>query len=338
MKALEAHGVDGTYVEVLANMYNTCTAQVRIQRDSSEKFRILRGVRQGDTLSPKMFSAALEEVFRRVNLEGKGININGEYLSHLRFADDIVLISHSASELENMIEALHAESLKIGLKMNMKKTKVMFNSHIVEGNIRMAGQTIEIVNEYTYLGQLITMSSDRTDEISRRIAAGWGAYTKYREIMKSKMPICLKRRVYNQCIQPAMVYGCQTWATTKKLLDRLRVTQRSMERSMIGVSKRDHMTNKWIRQVSGVQDIVEHIKKQKWRWSGHIARMQDNRWTKLATEWIPRGTKRLRARPKTRWEDDIMKMLGVTWGRVARDRQVWKSYEKAFIQQWIDSG
>ena len=55
----------------------------------SEKIRIKRGVRQGDTISPKLFTATLESIFRRLNWENKGVKIDGEFLSNLRFADDI---------------------------------------------------------------------------------------------------------------------------------------------------------------------------------------------------------------------------------------------------------
>ena len=82
---------------------------------------------------------------------------------------------------------------------------------------------------YVCLGQLVTMKNDKSDEIKRRIAAGWGAFGQYRDIMKSNIPIRLKTKVYNQCIQAAMTYGCQTWVVTKSMQNRLKTTQRSME-------------------------------------------------------------------------------------------------------------
>src|SRR6202021_2735614 len=91
----------------------------------------------------------------------------------------------------------------------------------------------------------------------------------------------LKRKVFNQCIQPAMIYGCQTWAVTKRMQDRLKITQRSMERAMIGVTKRDHRTNEWVRQQTGVQDIIVRIKQLKWQGAGHEAGKMKNRWTRL---------------------------------------------------------
>ena len=274
-------------------------------------------------------------MFRQLDWENAGIVVNGERLNHLRFADDIVLISSSGTEMEQMLNQLSNTSHDLGLRMNMKKTKVMFNEYCLEHPLHVEQEPVEHVQEYVYLGQLVTMQSDKTAEIKRRIATGWGAFSKYRDIMQSKIPMCLKRKVYHQCIQAAMTYGCQTWALTKRMRDRLCTTQRSMERAMLGISRLDKQTNMWIRQKTGLQDIIVRIKQLKWQWAGHIARTTDNRWTRNITEWIPLEGKRKRARPKTRWEDEIVQVEGVTWARVAQDRKRWKYHEEAFIQQWI---
>lgn len=335
--ALVKHQIESAYIETISNAYNNGTSVIRLDKQS-DKFPIQRGVRQGDTISPKLFNAGLEQIFRKLEWDNKGIKINGEYLNHLRFADDIVLISSNGAEIEEMLNQLNMESCKLGMKINMKKTKVMSNSYATQRSIKVANMEVENVDKYVYLGQLVTMNSDKTEEIKRRITAGWGAFSKYRDIMKSKMPMCLKRKVYNQCIQAAITYGCQTWAITKRMEDRLRTTQRSMERAMIGITKRDHKTNNWVRRQTGVQDIIVRIKQLKWQWAGHLARVTDNRWTKSVTEWIPLDMKRKRARPKTRWVDDMNKFIGVTWMREAKDRALWKLREETFIQQWIDNG
>src|SRR5277367_5982391 len=117
------------------------------------------------------------------------------------------------------------------MKMNMKKTKVMCNKYATVRTVKIGNVEVEYVDEYVYLGQLVTMNSDKTDEIKRRISAGWGAFSKYYDIMKSKMPICLKKKIYNRRIEAAMTYGCQTWTVTKPMQNRLSTTQRSMEKT-----------------------------------------------------------------------------------------------------------
>ena len=83
-----------------------------------------------------------------------------------------------------------------------------------------------------------------------------------------------------------------------------------------------------------ITDIIEYTLKQKWRWAGHIARM--NRWTKRCTEWQPRRGKRSRGRPSRRWQDDIPRKEGTTWNRKVTDRRQWKTLMEVYILQWMN--
>ena len=96
----------------------------------SEKIRIKRGVRQGDTISPKLFTATLESIFRRLNWENKGVKIDGEFLSNLLFADDIFLCTETPQELLQMLQEISDEIGGIGIKMNIAKTNVMVVDNI----------------------------------------------------------------------------------------------------------------------------------------------------------------------------------------------------------------
>src|SRR3977135_3868128 len=203
INAIKEHQINSVYIETLINIYNSRTLVIRLDKESN-KFPIQKGVRQGDTLSPKLFNAGLEQVFRMLNWDNTGITINGEKLNHLTFADDIVLIANNGEEAKVMLNELNRESNKLGMKIYIKNTKVMYNDYTNIIPVHVGTQEVGTVNDYVYLGQLVTMKIDRSDEIKRRIAAGWGACGQYRDILKSKMPLSLKRKVYNQCIQAAM--------------------------------------------------------------------------------------------------------------------------------------
>ena len=122
-------------------------------------------------------------------------------------------------------------------------------------------------------------------------------------------------------------------ATTTAQMDALAVAQRKMERIMLGITLRDQRHNTWIRQQTGVTDITDHIRQSKHRWAGHVARLQDNRWTIRATSWVPRRWLRPRGRPKTRWRDDLSRHLGTTWTRLAQDRHQWKLSREGFLHK-----
>ena len=117
---------------------------------------------------------------------------------------------------------------------------------------------------------------------------------------------------------------------------RLRVMQRAIERAMIGITRKDRKTNQWIRDQTRLEDIVVVVKRLKWKWAGHVVRMNDNRWTKIITEWLPIENRRKRAMPKTRWVEELHKSEGVKWMRTEVDRRLWKNHKEAFIQQWIE--
>ena len=197
----------------------------------SEKSRIKRGVRQGDTISPKLFTATLESIFRRLNWENKGVKIGGEFISSLRFADYIVLCTETAQEIKQMLQELSDESMRLGLKMNIAKTKMMVvdNTPINVDNVMIGN-----VQGYVYVGQHYSIKENNKDkEIQRRIVAGWAAYAKHRDIFKSNLTICSNRQVYNSCVLSAMTHGADTWTLTKQARNKLAAAHTKMERSML---------------------------------------------------------------------------------------------------------
>ena len=121
-----------------------------------------------------------------------------------------------------------------------------------------------------------------------------------------------------------MTYGCQTWSLTKDIVNKMEVSQRKMERKMLGIKQIDRIPNLTIRERTKVDDILKVITKTKWKWAGHVARMSDNRWTVRCTEWQVRHGRRSRGRPRRRWQDDIRQWQGATWTRKAKDRDLWR--------------
>ena len=93
----------------------------------------------------------------------------------------------------------------------------------------------------------------------------------------------IKRKVHTEYVLPVLVYGSETWTLKKAHMELLSVAQRKMERTMLGITLRDHKRNTWIRHQTGVNDIIYVIKKIIHGWAGHIARFNDNRWTKIMT-------------------------------------------------------
>ena len=190
-------------------MYANGTSVVRLHKDT-EKMKIEKGVKPADTCSQKLFTACFEGVFKKFSWESKGISIDEEHLTHLRFSGDIILISNNAEHFQEMLNDLNRESLKVGLKMHKGKTRVMSNDKAQQRVIRVDNKALEVVEEYNYLGQILKLTRDNEHEIKRRITLGWKAFGRQSKIMKSSLPICLKRKIYNQCVLPTMISGSET--------------------------------------------------------------------------------------------------------------------------------
>ena len=142
-----------------------------------------------------------------------------------------------------MLEELTKESEKVGLLMNAEKTKIMTNR--TKETITVRENTIEYVDEYIYLGQIISPSNLMAKEIDKRVANAWKRYWSLKEVMKNEeLAMRVKSKLFNSCILPILTYGCQTWALTNAHLNKLKVCQRSMERSMVGVKRKDREKTK----------------------------------------------------------------------------------------------
>lgn len=339
LEALQRCQVDWRYIEVLRCLYDAANMSVVLQNGQTEPVLLRRGVRQGDVISPKLFSAALQDMFGTLNWKRRGININGEYISHLRFADDIVILAETLQDLQEMVSSLAESSKHIGLRMNLDKTKIMFNELVDPRPVAVNGVPLEVVQEYVYLGQTLRLGRNNFErESNRRIQLGWAAFRKLRQVFSSPIPQCLKSKVFDQCVLPVMTYGAETWTLTAGLVHQFKVAQRAMERAMLGVSLRDRIRNDVIRQRSGVTDIAHRISKLKWQWAGHISRRTDGRWSRKVLEWRPRIGKRSVGRPETRWDDDIRRLAGVGWMRVAENREQWRALGETYVQQWTSMG
>ena len=163
-------------------------------------------------------------------LKDSGIKIDGEYLSYLIFADDIVLIAKSTSELQKMVQDIHETSKAVGLNMHLGKTKVMCNPAVNKTDINIKGRKINEVDNYIYLGQMVTNNHDQEQELRHRRGLGWTTLGKLDSMIQNKrIPLRLKTKVHNECILPVITYGSETWSLSKTQLQKMVTTQCKME-------------------------------------------------------------------------------------------------------------
>ncbi len=152
-QSLKNQGLPDIKVNIIKDTYNGAKARI-ITDLEGEYFEIKSGVKQGDPRSPILFNCTLEEIFRRMEWEGLGLDVNGEKLTNLRFADDVILITSERKQLNRMIDDLNKQGRVAGLNINMEKSKILTTENDME--ILIDNVRLETVEEIIYLGQNIS--------------------------------------------------------------------------------------------------------------------------------------------------------------------------------------
>ena len=137
-----------------------------------------------------------------------GIKITGRNINNLRYADDTTLIAESEEELKSLLMKVKVESEKVGLKLNIQKTKIMASGPIT--SLETDGETVETVSDFILLGSQITTDGDCGHEIKGRFLLGRKVMTNLDSILKSRdITLPTKVRLVKAMVFPVVMYGCE---------------------------------------------------------------------------------------------------------------------------------
>ena len=167
-------------------------------------------------MSPYLFNLCAEYIMRHTGLDEAQtrIRIAGRNINNLRYADDTTLMAESEEELRRLLMKVKGESEKVGLKLNIQKTKIMASGPITSWEID--GETVETVTNFIFLGSKITADGDYSYEIKRHLLLEGKIMTNLESILKSKDIILLtKVHLVKAVVFPVVMYGCES-CTIKK--------------------------------------------------------------------------------------------------------------------------
>jgi hypothetical protein len=216
-KILKKMGIPDQLTCLLRKLYAGQEATVRTGHGTTDWFQIGKGVCQGCILSPCLFNFCAEYIMRNARLEEAqaGIKTAGRNINHLRYADDTTLMAESEEELKSLLMKVKEESEKVGLKLNIQKTKIMASGPITSWEID--GETVETVSDFIFWGSKISADGDCRHEIKRRLLLGRKVMTNLDSIFKSR-DITLPTKVR---LVKAMVFSAPSPAFIAcRLLDR----------------------------------------------------------------------------------------------------------------------
>ena len=201
---------------LLRNLYAGQEATVRTGHGTTDWFQIGKGVRQGCILSPCSFNFYAEYIMRNAGLEEAqaGIKTSGRNINNLRYADDTTLTAESEEELKSLLMKLKEESEKVGLKLNIQKTKIIASGPITSWEIDR--ETVEAVTGFIFLSSKITADGDCNHEIKRRLLLRRKIMTNLNGIFKSRdITLPTKVCLVKVMVFPVVLYGCESWSIRK---------------------------------------------------------------------------------------------------------------------------
>ena len=310
-------GASEKYVRLVQDMYENSRTAVRSAVGLTDWFEVKVGLHQGSALSPFLFAIVMDKLTEEVRREQPW---------NMLFADDIALCSETRQDAEEQLEEWREALEKRGMKVSRAKTEYMALNGRADDVIHMQGTQVKKVEEFKYLGSTVQSNGDCDREVKRRVQAGWNGWRKVTGVIcDKKISAEAKGKVYKTVVRPALLFGLETVATSKKQEQELEVAEMRMLRWSLGVTRLDRIRNENIRGTAHVRRLGEKQREQRLRWFGHVMRRGENYVGRRMLDMNVPG-RRKRGRPKRRYMDAVNEDLKAKGMRVADalDRAKWR--------------
>jgi hypothetical protein len=299
---MKCYGIPDNIIKIIRNLYSDSRCAVRANGQIGEWFKIVTGVRQGCILSPLLFLLVMDWILKRAaDNSNRGIHWicnESRKLTDLDFADDIALLDDSWEGMKDLTSRVEKEAGSVGLRINSGKTKLMVVGNMGTPQIIMVdGKQVEEVDEFCYLGSVISGDTSCDKDIRTRLGKANATFTRLNTIWRNKSLDCkIKIRLYDSLVLSALLYGAETWPMTVANMKRLEAAHHKWQRKILGVIWKDKISNEKIRERTGMEKLELIIRRRRLRWFGHVNRMEDNSIAKQAMKWSPADGKRIRHR------------------------------------------
>uniref|UniRef100_A0A8C6L319 Reverse transcriptase domain-containing protein n=1 Tax=Nothobranchius furzeri TaxID=105023 RepID=A0A8C6L319_NOTFU len=340
---LQEYGVGGLLLRAILSLHQRSVSLVRIAGSKSDLFPVRVGLHQGCPLSPVLFTPWLRleilsiKVMNRISRRSRGVEFvefGGRRISYLLFADDVVLLASSSSDLQLLLGRSAAECEAAGIRISTSKSETMVRDRErVACQLLVGREVLPQVEEFKYLGVLFT-SEGRTDrEIDRRIGSVSAVMRTLNRSIVVNRELSQKTRlsIYRSIYVPILTYGHELWVMTERTRSRIQAAEMSFLRRVARLSLRDRVRSSDILEGLGVELLLLRIERSQLTWFGHLVRMPPGRLPGEVFQACSAG-RRPPGQPRTRWRGYISNLVWERLGvlpeelvEVAGERTVWSS-------------
>ena len=287
---LSKYGVSELLIANVVQFYIGTSAVVATAHGNTENFSTTSGVLQNDTLAPFLFTL-LDYVFRETllhNIDGFTIapHRSSRYpaarIGALVYTDDIAITCDTIEQAQNVFRRLEMNASKVGLNINLKKTKILHAGHNSQPSpvTTINGYTLEIFNDFLYLG---VSTKTPLNVVQEKIVRAWFAIGKLRPIFISKISDANKMRLFKATVEIFAAHRLESVPMTRSLCRQIDASHRQLVRAALGITWPETMSTAELTQRVKLTTLSHTIRKCRLRLACHMIRMQLRCQTPLGT-------------------------------------------------------
>ena len=293
---LQQIGIRGNFLETLRNMYQNTKCAIKLGDKLTQFFPCMKGVRQGDPLSPTLFNLFLNDLFSELRSETcDPVSLNDtDYFNALAYADDIVLLSRTEEGLQNAIDITEKYCEKWRLTINHSKTKSMVFSpgnQKIKASFTINEKVLENVKEFKYLGITVHKKScSFTPTLKyQKTKATRALYALRAKININNLPIKVAFKLFDSIIKPILLYGSEVWEpflnqdATKWDQNEVEKTYIQFLKQVLGVNR--STSTVMVRGEINRHSLQEEILRRNINYAGYIQEKKGRPYVKQALEY-----------------------------------------------------
>ena len=335
---LRSLGIPIKLITLIRSFHDATHARVRIEGKLSDPFLYTSGVRQGCVAAPNLFNVAIDHWMRKVNemVPNLGVDYHGA-VTDLCYADDVVIFASMFDVIIHALNAMNTQAIPLGLQVNWTKTKMLATMTNDPGNTPRSlsvddNSSLEVVDDFIYLGSKIVSTCLTSPEIRRRLALANSAFGRMETVWRRRaISLTLKLRLLDSLILPVLLYGSETWTLSVESCNLIDAFHRKCLRRILSIRWFHRVTNDRLYTLANNPVRTSTIiRKSRLRLLGHVARLDERtparRILQAASSTdAPRGWRRPRGRPQLSWTSQMSEILPLQNAMaLARDRRAFR--------------